>query len=45
MQMSVGTLPHEKVLRSIELFATSVAPVVRAEVRARKSVDEAAGRR
>src|SRR5437660_217694 len=32
MQMSVGTLPHEKVLRSIELFATKVAPLVRAEV-------------
>jgi alkanesulfonate monooxygenase SsuD/methylene tetrahydromethanopterin reductase-like flavin-dependent oxidoreductase (luciferase family) len=29
-QMSVGTLPHDKVLRSIELFATEVAPVVRA---------------
>jgi alkanesulfonate monooxygenase SsuD/methylene tetrahydromethanopterin reductase-like flavin-dependent oxidoreductase (luciferase family) len=29
-QMSVGTLPHDKVLRSIELFATEVAPAVRA---------------
>lgn len=42
MQMSVGTLPHEKVLRSIELFATRVAPVVRAEVLARESAGEAA---
>jgi probable LLM family oxidoreductase len=29
-QMSVGTLPRDKVLRSIELFATEVAPAVRA---------------
>jgi hypothetical protein len=28
--MSVGTMPHDKVLRSIELFATEVAPAVRA---------------
>ena len=32
IQMSVGTLPREKVLRSIELFGTKVAPVVRREV-------------
>ena len=32
MQMSVGTLPHDKVMRSIELFGTVVAPAVRAEV-------------
>jgi probable LLM family oxidoreductase len=29
MQMSVGTLPHDKLLRSIELFGTQVAPLVR----------------
>jgi probable LLM family oxidoreductase len=29
MQMSVGTLPHAKVMRSIELFGTKVAPAVR----------------
>jgi hypothetical protein len=40
--MSVGTLPHEKVLRSIELFATRVAPVVRAQVLARESASAAA---
>jgi len=28
-QMSVGTLPHRHVMRSIELFATEVAPQVR----------------
>jgi probable LLM family oxidoreductase len=31
-QISVGTLPHEQVLRAIELFATEVAPVVRKEL-------------
>ena len=32
IQFSVGTLPHAQVMRSIELFGTEVAPVVRAEV-------------
>ena len=36
MQFSVGTLPHEKVLRAIELFGTEVAPAVRREVRGRE---------
>ncbi|HEX8855018.1 MAG TPA: LLM class flavin-dependent oxidoreductase [Thermoleophilaceae bacterium] len=40
-QMSVGFLPHEKVMRSIELFATEVAPAVREEV-ARREAAEAA---
>ncbi len=31
-QMSVGTMPHEQVMRSIELFGTEVAPVVRKEL-------------
>lgn len=31
LQFSVGTLPHDKVLRSIELFGTKVAPVIRRE--------------
>lgn len=30
LHISVGTLPHERVLRSIELFGTKVAPMVRA---------------
>lgn len=30
-QMSVGTLPHAKMMRSIELFGTQVAPVIRKE--------------
>ena len=32
MQMSVGTLPHASIMRSIELLATEVAPVVRREL-------------
>jgi alkanesulfonate monooxygenase SsuD/methylene tetrahydromethanopterin reductase-like flavin-dependent oxidoreductase (luciferase family) len=30
LQLTVGTLPHDKVLRAIELFGTEVAPRVRA---------------
>ena len=37
VQMSVGTLPHAQVMRSIELFGTQVAPVVRAEVARRNA--------
>ncbi len=32
LQMSVGSVPHDKLLRSIELFATEVAPVIRKEL-------------
>jgi probable LLM family oxidoreductase len=32
IQFSVGSLPHESLMRSIELFGTEVAPVVRAEL-------------
>jgi probable LLM family oxidoreductase len=31
-QMSVGTMPHDKLMRSIELFGTVVAPAVRKAV-------------
>ena len=31
LQLTVGSLPHASVMRSIELFATEVAPVVRRE--------------
>ncbi|GAC1552646.1 MAG: LLM class flavin-dependent oxidoreductase [Herpetosiphon sp.] len=34
-QMSVGTMPHAKVMHAIELMGTRVAPVVRAEVKRR----------
>ena len=32
MQMSVGTMPHDKIMRSIELLGTVVAPAIRREV-------------
>jgi probable LLM family oxidoreductase len=37
MQTSVGSLPHEQVLRSIELLGTEVAPAVRAALAASPS--------
>jgi alkanesulfonate monooxygenase SsuD/methylene tetrahydromethanopterin reductase-like flavin-dependent oxidoreductase (luciferase family) len=40
-QMSVGAVNHLDVLRSMELFGTEVAPVVRAEL-ARSAADDAA---
>jgi hypothetical protein len=42
--MSVGAVEHRDVLRSIELFATEVAPVVREEVARRSTPDVAATR-
>ena len=36
-QMSVGAVAHQDVMRSIELFGTDVAPVVRAELASRES--------
>ena len=35
IQFSVGTMPHDAMLRAIELYGTEVAPVVRREVGAR----------
>lgn len=32
MQLTVGTLPHKKVLRAIELLGTEVAPIIRREI-------------
>ena len=37
LQLTVGTLPHAKVMRAIELLGTKVAPVVRQEIAARKA--------
>lgn len=34
-QVTVGTVPHDRVMRSIELLGTEVAPVVRREIGAR----------
>jgi probable LLM family oxidoreductase len=41
-QMSVGAVAHRDVLRSMELFGTEVAPVVRAEVERRTGAAAAA---
>jgi probable LLM family oxidoreductase len=37
VQFSVGTLPHDKVMRSIELYGTEVAPIVRKEIDRREA--------
>jgi alkanesulfonate monooxygenase SsuD/methylene tetrahydromethanopterin reductase-like flavin-dependent oxidoreductase (luciferase family) len=37
LQFTVGPMPHASVLRSIELFGTEVAPVIRKETAARTS--------
>mgnify|MGYP000860379100 FL=1 len=36
LQLTVGSLPHDRVLRAIELFGTQVAPVVRKAVARRQ---------
>jgi probable LLM family oxidoreductase len=38
VQFTVGTIPHDKVMRSIELFGTKVAPAVRRAVSRTRSV-------
>ncbi len=35
LQLSVGTMPHEQVMRAIDLLGTAVAPVVRREIAGR----------
>jgi probable LLM family oxidoreductase len=42
IQFSVGTLPHETVMRSIELYGTEVAPAVRKEIDRRGPADQTA---
>ena len=32
LQLTVGSMPHDKVMHAIELYATEVAPAVRAEL-------------
>jgi len=41
IQFGVGAMPHAKILRSIELLGTEVAPAVRAEVARRTATSEA----
>jgi probable LLM family oxidoreductase len=40
VQFSAGTMPHDKVLKAIELLGTKVAPVVRKEVAKRGPVND-----
>ncbi len=40
LQLSVGTLPHDKIMHAIELLGTKVAPVVREEIARRVAVVE-----
>jgi probable LLM family oxidoreductase len=40
MQMSVGAMPHQAMMRSIELLGTKVAPVVRQEIARRDAAAE-----
>ena len=42
IQFTVGSLPHEKTLKAIELFGTKVAPIVREEVSRRRAAASAA---
>jgi len=43
LQISVGPMPHEKLLRAIELYGTKVAPIVREEVARRTGAGAGAG--
>jgi probable LLM family oxidoreductase len=38
LQLSVGTMPHHKTMRAIELYGEKVAPVVREEIKKRHTV-------
>ena len=38
LQLGVGTLPHAKMLRAVELLGTKVAPIVRAEIERRSAI-------
>jgi len=40
LQLSVGTIPHDKLLRAIELFGTEVAPALRDELARRAAGDQ-----
>ena len=32
LQLTVGSIPHAKIMRAIELYGTEVAPIVRREI-------------
>ena len=42
IQLTVGPMPHDRVLRAIEILGTEVAPVVRAEIQTRKAASASA---
>jgi probable LLM family oxidoreductase len=42
VQFSVGTMPHTSIMRSIELYGTEVAPVVRREIERREATSASA---
>jgi probable LLM family oxidoreductase len=44
LHLSVGTMPHETVMRSIELLGTQVAPIVRKETTKAPAAEAALGR-
>jgi len=44
LHLSVGTMPHDQVMRSIELLGTKVAPVIRRETTRPTAVEAVAGR-
>jgi len=39
LQLGIGTIAHDKVMRAVELLGTQVAPVVRAEIAARTAAN------
>jgi len=41
LQLSVGSIPHEKIMHAIELLGTKVAPVVREEIARRVATADA----
>ena len=43
IQFTVGSLPHDKTMKAIELFGTKVAPIVREEVSRRRAASHASG--
>jgi probable LLM family oxidoreductase len=45
IQLTVGTIAHDRVMRAIELFGTEVAPVVRQELARRESAPALAAER
>jgi alkanesulfonate monooxygenase SsuD/methylene tetrahydromethanopterin reductase-like flavin-dependent oxidoreductase (luciferase family) len=41
LHLSVGTMPHHKVMRAIELLGTKVAPVIRKETASAHTIEAA----